>query len=67
MDTSIEQFLDMTISCLSMQMQNLSIHCMYYKAFYGFSNTFSILLVGFFEHDMIGNFSGTISNMKSMN
>ena len=53
----------MTIPCSSMQMKNFSIFSMGH--FYGFPDTFSIdLLVRFFERDMIGDFNGTVSNIK---
>ena len=66
MDTSLDQLLDMTIPCLSVQMQSFSIFTIEpaestFMASLYFSTD---LLFRFFEHDMIGNFNGTISNMN---
>ena len=60
MDTSLDQLLDMTIPCSSMQMQSFIIeHFMASPIQFLLSS-----LVKFSEHDMIGNFNGTVSNMK---
>ena len=57
MDTSLDQLLDMTIPCLSMQMQSFGIFAI--EHFYSFFNNIFLvsLFVRFFEHNMIGNFN----------
>ena len=60
MNTSFDQLLDMTIPCLSMQIQTFSIIAI--KHFMASPIHFLLVLfVKFFKHDVIGNFDGTLS------
>ena len=62
MDTSVDQFLDMSIPCLSIQMQSFSILLL--DTFMTSQYIPLVLFVRFFKSDTIANCNGTISNMK---
>ena len=63
MDTFSDQLLDMTIPCLSTQMQSFSTLTIIGSPIH----FLLVLIVKFFERDMIGKFNGTVSNMNRAN
>ena len=66
MDISLDQPLDMTIPYLSVQVQSFSIFSIEpaHSSFMSSTIYFLLIILLFFEYDMISDFNGTISNMK---